>query len=254
MISNNIKAQSETPKAFVTDVNNDGVTNIEDVKALIDVILKKGAKVTVNATEHCSVYLQNMSNQIKDADTIMLYSGGNPIVLSASAFTSYILQKPTVSINNNGVTTTIDSNEGIWSFDGMYITLYHTLTNYGTDITVTINAIKDPDYVISKPTQNASFPGGDYALSSFINQNMKYPKDAYDQGVQGSIYVQVTIEEDGTVTNPIIVRNVDPSLDAEAIRIVKLMPKWNPALFHNSETGKMEPIRSKMTIPIIFRI
>ena len=81
--------------------------------------------------------------------------------------------------------------------------------------------------------QPASFPGGMEALLAFLDQNVRYP-DGYDGCGQGRVVVSFTIDVDGSIVAPKVIRSVDKELDAEALRVVGLMPKWIPA----KEKGK----------------
>jgi len=93
-----------------------------------------------------------------------------------------------------------------------------------------------------------SFPGGNTALMNFLCQNVHYPVDAQIKRIQGSVLVSFIVEEDGSLSNIEISKSVAPILDAEAIRVIKAMPKWNPA----KQKGK--PIRMKYDVPINFRL
>lgn len=75
----------------------------------------------------------------------------------------------------------------------------------------------------------ATFPGGKDAEQAYFSTNMKYPQTAKDNGIEGIVTVMFTVKADGTVGNIKIKRMVDPDLEAEAIRLVKQMPKWTPA-------------------------
>lgn len=75
----------------------------------------------------------------------------------------------------------------------------------------------------------ASFPGGEKALNDFISKNMIYPKMAKENGVEGVVTVNFVVKADGTIEKLSIKRRVDPDLEAEAMRIVRKMPKWTPA-------------------------
>ena len=75
----------------------------------------------------------------------------------------------------------------------------------------------------------ASFPGGADAVKEYISANMKYPQVAKENGIEGVVSVMFTVKADGTIGNIKIKRMVDPDLEAEAIRLVKQMPKWTPA-------------------------
>lgn len=75
----------------------------------------------------------------------------------------------------------------------------------------------------------ASFPGGAEAQKEYISANLKYPVAAKENGIEGVVAVVFTVNADGTIGNIKIKRMVDPDLEGEAIRLVKLMPTWIPA-------------------------
>lgn len=76
----------------------------------------------------------------------------------------------------------------------------------------------------------ASFPGGEEAQQEYIIVNLKYPQAAKDNGIEGVVAVIFTVKTDGSIGNIKIKRMVDPDLENEAIRLVKSMPAWEPAL------------------------
>ena len=73
------------------------------------------------------------------------------------------------------------------------------------------------------------FPGGKAALDEYFASNMKYPEAAKANGIEGAVDVAFTVKADGSIGAIKIVRMLDPDLEAEAIRLVKSMPKWTPA-------------------------
>lgn len=73
------------------------------------------------------------------------------------------------------------------------------------------------------------YPGGKTALDKYIAENMKYPKPALDNGIEGVVGVTFTVNADGSIGNIKIKRMIDPDLEAEAVRLVKNMPAWTPA-------------------------
>ena len=83
------------------------------------------------------------------------------------------------------------------------------------------------------------FPGGMPAMLDFIERNIRYPEDARKDGVRGRVIVRVTIDKDGSVTKPVIIRSISPSLDKEALRVAGLMPKWKPGMLRG-KTVKVE--------------
>lgn len=84
------------------------------------------------------------------------------------------------------------------------------------------------DGIISQP-EGAEFPGGQEALMKFLGDNIKYPKELGEQTVQGRVSVAFTIEEDGNITNITELKSPHELLTQEVIRVIKLMPKWQPA-------------------------
>jgi TonB family protein len=72
------------------------------------------------------------------------------------------------------------------------------------------------------------YKGGKEAMSKFIYQNMQYPEDAKEQKIEGDVELQFYVDVDGSVTNVQVMKKVSPSIDAEAIRVVKSMPGWIP--------------------------
>ena len=92
------------------------------------------------------------------------------------------------------------------------------------------------------------FPGGAAALQAFLSSNTKYPVVAQENGVQGRVIVSFVVERDGSITDVRVVRSVDPSLDREATRVVKSMPRWSPGKQNGSA------VRVKYTVPVVFRL
>ena len=85
-------------------------------------------------------------------------------------------------------------------------------------------------------------------IMALVGRNAVYPKKARQKGIQGNVYVRFIIEKDGYVSNVEVVRSVDPELDAEAVRVIKMLPRMEPAKVN----GK--PVRITYTIPISFRL
>ena len=96
--------------------------------------------------------------------------------------------------------------------------------------------------------QMPSFPGGPSALMQFLSSNIKYPVVAEENGVQGRVVCTFVVEKDGSITDVRVIKSVDPSLDKEAMRVVKSMPKWIPGKQNGSA------VRVKYTVPVTFRL
>ena len=96
--------------------------------------------------------------------------------------------------------------------------------------------------------QQPLFPGGPAALMKYLSENTKYPVVAQENGVQGRVTVQFVVEKDGSISDVHVLRGVDPSLDKEAVRVVKSMPRWTP--------GKQNGItvRVNYRVAVLFRL
>lgn len=94
----------------------------------------------------------------------------------------------------------------------------------------------------------ASFPGGSVALMQYIKDNVRYPEECQEGAATGRVIVGFTVNEDGSLSDIKVMRSITPKLDKEAIRVVKSMPKWNPA----KQNGKA--VKTKYTVPVTFRL
>jgi protein TonB len=96
--------------------------------------------------------------------------------------------------------------------------------------------------------QMPQFPGGPNALFEYLSKNIKYPVVAEENGIQGRVIVTFVVERDGSITDVKVAKSVDPSLDKEAMRVVKSMPHWIPGKQNGSA------VRVKYTVPVTFRL
>ena len=97
--------------------------------------------------------------------------------------------------------------------------------------------------------EKPSFQGGDAnQFSKWVNSRLQYPEIAKENGVQGRVTLQFTVEKDGTVTKVRVLRGVDPSLDKEAVRVVSQSPKWKPG----KQRDRAVPVT--YTFPVIFQL
>ena len=96
--------------------------------------------------------------------------------------------------------------------------------------------------------QMPSFPGGDAELMKFLSTHIKYPVVAEENGIQGRVIATFVVERDGSISDVKVIKSVDPSLDKEAIRVLKSMPKWIPG----KQNGAA--VRVKYTVPVTFRL
>lgn len=96
--------------------------------------------------------------------------------------------------------------------------------------------------------QMPSFPGGISGLRTYLNQNIRYPAEAQETCVQGRVVVSFVVGKDGHISDVTVLRSVDPSLDKEAVRVIRNMPRWTP--------GKQggEPVKVRYNVPVSFRL
>ena len=107
---------------------------------------------------------------------------------------------------------------------------------------------EEEDKVFDIVEQQPMFPGGQTALMKYLSEHTKYPVVAQENGVQGRVTVQFVVEKDGSISDVHVLRGVDPSLDKEAVRVVKSMPRWTP--------GKQNGINVRVNyrVPVLFRL
>lgn len=105
-----------------------------------------------------------------------------------------------------------------------------------------------PKEIFTVVEENPTYPGGDEARIKFLMENMKYPEEAKELGVQGKVFVTFVVEVDGSITDVKVLRGIGSGCDDEAVRVVKSMPKWVP--------GKQRgvPVRVQFNLPINFKL
>ena len=100
--------------------------------------------------------------------------------------------------------------------------------------------------VLTVYDQDPEFPGGMDAMYRFLQDNISYPNLALEYDVSGTVYITFVVEKDGTVTNPKVLRDIGGGCGLEALRVVKMMPKWKPGM----NEGK--PVRAQFNLPVSF--
>ena len=93
-----------------------------------------------------------------------------------------------------------------------------------------------------------SFPGGQSALMQYLGNNIQYPVEAQENGVQGRVIISFVVENDGGISHVKVAKSADPALDREAMRVVETMPKWIPG----KQNG--ECVRVRYSVPVVFRL
>ena len=110
------------------------------------------------------------------------------------------------------------------------------------------STVPQQDQIFVVVEKMPTFPGGLKALMSYLAKNIHYPADAKKQGIQGRVFIHFVINKDGSVSNVRLLKGISPSCDAEAIRVVKNMPNWNPGV------QKGQKVRVAFNLPIKFSL
>ena len=108
--------------------------------------------------------------------------------------------------------------------------------------------VKPDKAVYTVVEKQPSFPGGQDGYVKFLVENIKYPAEAMKKSVMGTVYISFVVEKDGSVTDVKVLRGIGSGCDEEAVRVVKMMPKWNPG----EEKGK--PVAVQYNLPIKFKL
>ena len=112
----------------------------------------------------------------------------------------------------------------------------------------TTSELQNTEEVFMVVENMPEFPGGLNACLKFLADHVAYPKEAAEKKIQGRVIVQFVVMKDGSIANARVIRSVDPLLDAEALRVIGLMPKWKPG----AQRG--QAVNVKFTMPITFRL
>lgn len=128
----------------------------------------------------------------------------------------------------------------------IFIFFVSITTIYAQDKTSTNKTNKEEEWDIigARPEIPPVFRGGFEALQKWLSSNIRYPKTATKSG---NVYVQFTIKNNGKITNAVVLKGLEPVLDNEALRVIRMMPAWTPATMN----GK--PIVMRYNLPIKFR-
>lgn len=116
------------------------------------------------------------------------------------------------------------------------------------EATISLPPESSSDLVFTVVEEMPEFPGGQQAILKYLSESIKYPVDAQEKGIQGRVSCSFVIQKDGSITGIEVIRGVDPSLDKEAIRVIRAMPKWKPG----RQRGKVVAV--KYTVPVTFRL
>ncbi len=120
-----------------------------------------------------------------------------------------------------------------------------------TEFTVEQEYVPDSlidQHIFTIVEQQAEFPGGYSKMADFIFNHIKYPKQAFDESIEGTVYVQFVVRKTGKVTDYKVLRGIGYGCDQEALRVIKKMPKWIPA------QQKGQQVSMYFNLPINFKL
>ncbi len=121
-------------------------------------------------------------------------------------------------------------------------------TSYNFDLPATSVSGSAPVEVFVVVEEMPKFPGGDTALMNFIYRNIQYPKNAKEKKIQGRVILRFCVTSEGNVDQVSVLKGVDPELDAEAVRVIKMLPKWQPG----KQGGKA--VNVWYSVPVVFKL
>ncbi|MBP1644902.1 MAG: outer rane transport energization protein TonB [Bacteroidetes bacterium] len=107
---------------------------------------------------------------------------------------------------------------------------------------------EEPEKVFTYVEQPPAFPGGEAELAKYLKENIKYPQEAREVGIQGKVYVSFIVGRDGNITDIKVIRPLHYACDKEALRVVKTMPRWTPGKQNGNN------VTVQFTLPISFQL
>ena len=143
-------------------------------------------------------------------------------------------------------TTKIENAKGFWwrLFASLSVLAILMMAN----TTVMAQEKKVDNNVYNTSEVMPKYPGVIQAMMRFIGENVRYPQEAIDNGIQGRVLVSFVVEKDGSVSDVKVLKGIGSGCDEEAIRVVEAMPKWEPG----KDKGKT--VRVKYDLPISFKL
>ena len=116
------------------------------------------------------------------------------------------------------------------------------------DSTAYFQLLSDSSHLMQELTEDAEFPGGRGAMLHFVDKNIHYPQLERDNDIQGTVTVEFMIDENGEIKDLQVIKKISPGLDKEASRVIKMMPRWRPSIYHD------KPVRVYYVLPVEFKI
>ncbi len=197
-------------------------------------------------------------SKLKKRMTMMYKTKPRTLRRVASLATIPALLAGVAIVNSSAVASVISETENATMFDNVA----DKVTNFSADsemivaenaskstsASVSAASSKEEEKVYTVVDKAAEYPGGMNALMTFLASNIRYPENAQKNNVQGRVVVRFVVGKDGKISDAKVMKGVDPELDAEAVKVIMNMPKWEPG-----EAGG-KPVASYFNLPVSFKL
>lgn len=215
---------------------NSGITIAGYQNHLMNALFNSRAFVAVNAFSNPSLIKKRLimmtRKRTSDLSNLKIF-----LVIPVIAFLGF-----TISSCENNIKEKAGTNVVVKENDSKNVPNVSTGTNNASSVS------EAPKEVFVVVEEMPSFPGGDKALMDFVYSNIQYPEVAKKNKIQGTVTIRFCITSKGTIDQVSVIRGVDPSLDEEAMRVIKMLPPWQPG----KQGGK--PVNVWYVIPIKFAL
>ena len=199
-------------------------TGLEQIKSMI---------------KNCEDELNCFVSKIKEVDSL--------IEISKYETALYILENIDCNIRPNHYSIIIDNKKSICKNGIARQEIEKIEEKIASRTKVDVKEEEESERVIfTEVEQTSEFPGGLAKLNEFLASNIKYPAQAREKGTHGIVYVTFVVEKDGSITDIKVLRGIGSGCDEEALRVIKMMPKWEPA------KHKGKAVRQQFNLPIRF--
>jgi len=159
-------------------------------------------------------------------------------------------QTDTIDIKNNGLSHTqaqILPNPNPVNNPPFYIADPKRAREIVVERAIEVEKKIDRNYIYSLVEKMPEFPGGEEKMFNFIRKNLRYSAEMLESGIQGRVICRLVIEKNGRISNVEVLKSLSPACDKEAVRVIKLMPKWIPG----EQDGKK--VRVNYILPVLFK-
>ena len=256
----NLKGEMEIPFIFSEAGNFSEGRAVVKIDEIYGIINKEGVPITEDIMKPIKVILQKLNSEGEEivwADS-KTYEYNTFCLASTGGVTFKLRRKgkvedtsdPTKALVSISGTEILDPAVKPNHYEQLKARLLKDLEKEDAILSLFYEDFYFADADKNEPLEErlAEYPGGEQALWQFISRNVKYPAMTAEKGIQGRVIVEFIIDATGKTQNPVIIRSVDPLLDAEAKRVVLSLPTWKPATIN----GK--PVDCKYVIPFTFSL